>query len=116
MNIEGTRSAVALAAVDFIVAHQTIEVRFNARTNGRTIGGCALQFKHHKVPRLIQIFEHLEPRLCGRTCGGNRQIEVSIAVEVTSGQTVIAVVVFEHGIALADRGESRITQSAVQAV
>ena len=116
VDIEGTRTAVALTAVDFIVAHQSIKVRFNARTNGRTIGGCSLQFKHRIMPRLIQIFEHLEPRLCGRSCGGNRQIEVSIAVEVTSGQTIIAVVMFKHGIALADPGESRITQSAVQAV
>ena len=50
MDVERTGTAVPLAAMDFVVADFAIEVDLNARANGGSIGGGALESEADVVP------------------------------------------------------------------
>ena len=63
VNNERAGPGVALPTIDFVHACFPVEVNLDARSYGRTIGGCSFQFKSDEVARFILILQNLKPWL-----------------------------------------------------
>ena len=116
MDVERTGTAVPLATMDFVVADFAIKMDFDARPNGGSVGGGALESEADVVPACVEVFQDLETRLGGRAAGGDGEVPIPVTVQIPRCQPVIAVVVFQDHIPFADPSERGIAEAPVQAV
>ena len=116
VHVKRARTAVALTAMDFVVAGFAIEVYFDARAYGGSIGRSAFQSEANEMSVGVQVFKDLKSGLGGRAAGSDGEVPVPVAVQIPRCEPIIAVVVFQHHIPFAHPSKCRVAEPPVQAV